>query len=370
MMNTVKYTILAVNPGSTSTKIAVYEDSEELFRGSVEHDAETLGGFARTVDQLPLRERGIMDCLREHDFDLSRLSAVAGRGGPLPPVKQGAYRVNEAMVEYLADKAPSEHPSKLGAIIAYNIAGRCSIPAYIYDSIRVDEVDEVARLSGLPELPRKPGTHMLNMRAVSIKTAEKMGKKAKDCTFIVAHLGGGITLSVLSKGRMLDYVSDDEGPFSPERAGRLPYRRLIDLCYSGRHGHVEMMRAVRGKGGLVGYLGTNRALDVEKMIDAGDERAERIYYGMAYQIAKSIGELATVVKGEVDAVILTGGIAHSRRITSWVEERVRFIAPVEVVPGENELQALALGVLRVLRGEEGFHHFENAQATAKADARP
>jgi butyrate kinase len=359
-MRDTKYTILAINPGSTSTKIAVYEDSRELFRSSVDHDSETLGRFSRTIDQIPLRERGIMDCLREHDFDLSRLSAIAGRGGPLPPVRQGAYSVNEAMVEYLAHKAPSEHPSKLGAIIAYQIAGRYAIPAYIYDSIRADEVDDVARLSGLPALPRKPGTHMLNMRAVSIKTAESMGKKVSDCTFIVAHLGGGITLSVQHKGRMLDYVSDDEGPFSPERAGRLPYRRLIDLCYSGRLSHDELMKAVRGKGGLVGYLGTNQALDVEKMIDAGEEKARQVYYGMAYQIAKAIGELATVVRGKVDAIILTGGIAHSRRITSWVEERVRFIAPVRIVPGENELEALALGVLRVLRGEEGFHEFSAA----------
>jgi butyrate kinase len=357
-MSDTKYTILAVNPGSTSTKIAVYEDDRELFRSSIDHDTQTLSRFARTIDQIPLREQGIMDCLREHDFDLSRLSAIAGRGGPLPPVRQGAYLINEAMVDYLARKAPSEHPSKLGAIISHEIAKRRSIPAYIYDSIRVDEVDEVARLSGLPELPRKPGTHMLNMRAVSIKTAKEMGKKISECTFIVAHLGGGITLSVLSRGRMLDYVSDDEGPFSPERAGRLPYRRLIDLCYSGKHKHVDMMKAVRGKGGLVGYLGTNQALDVEKMIDAGDKKAERIYYGMAYQIAKAVGELSTVVMGDVDAVILTGGIAHSRRITSWVEERVRFIAPVKVVPGENELEALAFGVLRVLRGEEGCHSFD------------
>ena len=357
-MNDTTYTILAVNPGSTTTKIAVYENERELFRSSVDHDAATLAQYPRTIDQLPLREQGIMQCLREHDFDLSRLSAVAGRGGPLPPVRQGAYSINAVMVDYLTDKAPSEHPSKLGAIIADAIARRYFIPAFIYDSIRVDEVDDLARFSGLPELPRKPGTHMLNMRAVSFKTAEKMGKKLEDCTFIVAHLGGGITLGVFGKGRMLDYISDDEGPFSPERAGRLPYRRLIDLCYSGKHEHTAMMKAVRGKGGLVGYLGTNQALEVEKMIDTGDLRAEHVYRGMAYQIAKGVGELATVVCGKVDAVILTGGIAHSRRITSWVEERVRFIAPVEVVPGENELEALALGILRVLRREEEFHQME------------
>ncbi|MDR1777361.1 MAG: butyrate kinase [Desulfovibrio sp.] len=356
-MSDATYTILAVNPGSTSTKIAVYEDAKELFRGSVDHDAEILNSFSRAIEQIPLREQGIMDCLKQHNFDLSRLSAVAGRGGPLPPVKQGAYIINDVMLDYLANKAQSEHPSKLGAIISHRIASRYDIPAYIYDSIRVDEVGEVAKLSGLPVLPRKPGTHMLNMRAVSIKTAKQMGKKASECTFIVAHLGGGITLSVLSQGQMLDYVGDDEGPFSPDRAGRLPYRRLIDLCYSGKYSHVEMMKAVRGKGGLVGYLGTNQALEVEKMIDAGDKTAEGVYYGMACQIAKSIGELATVVKGRVDAIILTGGIAHSRRVTSWVEERVSFIAPVKIVPGENELEALALGVLRVLKGEEDFHHF-------------
>jgi butyrate kinase len=355
-----KYTILAINPGSTSTKIAVYENEKELFRSSVDHDTELLNTFKRTVDQIPLREQGIMDCLKEQNFDLSRLSAVAGRGGPLPPVKQGAYIINDCMLDYLENKAPSEHPSKLGAIISHRIASQHSIPAYIYDSIRVDEVDAVAKLSGLPILPRKPGTHMLNMRAVSIKIAEEIGKKVTDCNFIVAHLGGGITLSVFSKGRMIDYVSDDEGPFSPERAGRLPYRRFIDLCYSGKYTHDEMMKAVRGKGGLVGYLGTNQALEVEKMIDDGNLKAGNIYYGMAYQIAKSIGELATVVKGDVDAIILTGGIAYSKRITSWVEERVKFIAPVKIVPGENELEALALGVLRVLKGEEDYHTFDVA----------
>ncbi len=355
-----KYTILAVNPGSTSTKIAVYENTKELFRGGAEHDAAVLSRFARTLDQRTMREQVIMDCLAEHGFDPARLSAVAGRGGPLPPVEHGAYRIDENMVDYLMHRADSEHPAKLGPVLSYDIAQRYGIPSYIYDSMRVDEVDDIARFSGLPALPRMPGTHALNMRAVSIKTAEKMGKKLDDCNVIVAHLGGGITLSVISRGRMIDYVGDDEGPFSPERAGRLPYRRFIDLCWSGRYTHAEMMKAVRGKGGLVGYLGTNKALEVEHMIANGDEKARQVYHAMAFQIAKAVGELAVVVMGDVDAIILTGGIAHSKLITGWIAEYVRFIAPVEVVPGENELEALALGVLRVLKNEEAYHVFTEA----------
>lgn len=357
-MNESIYTILAVNPGSTTTKIAVFTNEEELFRATIEHDVRELGAFKTIAEQLPLRKRNIEQRLQEMDMPLSSLDAVAGRGGGgLPPVKKGAYRVDGRMVDQLVHRNYSEHASNLGALIAHAFGEELGVPAYIYDSVAVDELTDIARLSGLPELDRVARCHVLNMRAVALEIAGRRNRRLDEMNVVVTHIGGGVTSSVISRGRIVDIVADDEGAYSPERAGRVQCRRLIDLCFSGKHDRFSATRRVKGEGGLMAYLGTASALEVERRIAAGDERARLVYEGMAYQIAKNIGELATVVRGRVDAVILTGAVANSKMMTDWIRERVSFIAPVEVVPGENELKALARGVLRVLRGEEGVHTF-------------
>ena len=346
------YYILAINPGSTSTKIALYEDEKEVFTKTLEHPVEELEKYDNTQDQYEMRKDAVLAFLKEKNFDIKNLSAVVGRGGMLPPVKSGAYVVNELMLDTLKNRPVMEHASNLGAPIAYEIAKAAGVNAYIYDSVRTDELIDIARISGMPDIPRTSTSHVLNSRAMAIKAAKKYGKRYDEENIVVAHLGGGISLSVHEKGRIVDIISDDEGPFSPERAGRVPCRDLIELCYSGKYDKRTMHKKLRGNGGLKAYLGTTDAREVEKMIEAGDENAKLIYEAMAYQIAKGIGELATVVEGKVDAIILTGGIAYSNMLTSWIKKRVEFIAPVEIMPGENEMESLAYGILRVLRGEE------------------
>ncbi|PAB59757.1 butyrate kinase [Anaeromicrobium sediminis] len=353
-----KHYVLSINPGSTSTKVAIYENELEIHKTTIDHSSEELKKYDKTIEQCSMRKDAILKFLEEVGFDVKELSGVVGRGGMLPPVKSGAYRVNESMIDRLTNRPVVEHASNLGGIIAYEIANPLGINAYVYDSVAVDELMPIARISGMKEIERKSFSHALNMRAMAIKTAKKIEKSYYDCNFIVAHLGGGISISVHNKGKMVDIVSDDEGPFSPERAGRVPCRELINLCFSGKYDKKTMSKMLRGKGGLISYLDTNSALDVQKMIDEGNEEAKLVYEAMAYQVAKGIGELATVVDGKVDRVIITGGIAHSKLISEWIKSRVEFIAPVEIVPGENELEALALGGLRVLNGEETAYEYD------------
>ena len=344
--------ILAINPGSTSTKIALYQDDKEIFKTNIEHPTDELAKYPNVASQYDMRKEAILATLKANSFDPSALDAIAARGGPIPYLKGGAYRVNEAMTGMLKSREIPEHASNLAGLIAYEITKPLGKNAYIYDAISADDFSDIARISGMPALPRQSLCHVLNMRAVARKTAAELGKRYEALNLIVAHLGGGITVGVHRNGKLEDIVSDDEGPFSPERAGRVPCRALIDLCYSGKHDYQTMKKMLRGKGGLAAYLGTSNVIEVEKRIDAGDAEAKLVLEAMAYQIAKGIGELATVVNGKVDAIVLTGGIAHSKRVSSWISERVSFIAPVKTVPGENELESLALGILRVLRGEE------------------
>ncbi|MDP3179775.1 MAG: butyrate kinase [Spirochaetaceae bacterium] len=344
--------ILAINPGSTSTKIGLFEDESEIFKTSIEHPASLIAEFPTIEAQYEMRKEAVLACLKGRDQDPATLDALAARGGPLPQLAGGAYRVDAAMVDALRHGSLAEHVSNLAGIIAYDIGEARGIPSYIYDAISADELSEVARISGMPAIPRRSLCHVLNMRSVGRKVAQGMGRAYGDVNLIVAHLGGGISISLHRGGKMEDIVGDDEGPFSPERAGRVPCRALIDLCYSGEHDHQTMRRMLRGKGGLVAYAGTNDVVEMETRIDSGNIEASLLLEAMAYQVAKGIGELATVVRGRVDRIVLTGGIARSKRIVSWIAERVGFIAPVEIVPGENELEALAFGVLRVLRGQE------------------
>lgn len=346
------YKILSINPGSTSTKIAVYEDEKALFVESILHKDSDLAIFKRIQDQFEFRKEAVLRFLDIHKVNPNELSAIVGRGGLLPPVKSGAYLVNDVMVDRLMNKPVLEHASNLAALIAYEMAKELNINAYIYDSIAVDELMDIARHTGLPEVDRVSLTHALNMRAAAIKTAKKLEKKYEECNFVVAHLGGGISLTCHHEGKMIDIVSDDEGPFSPERSGRVAVKDLFKYVSSGKYTNDEMKRKLRGEAGLKGHLGTIDAREVEKRIEASDEKAKLIYETMAYQIAKSIGELSVTLYGNVDRIILTGGIAYSKMLTDWIVDRVKFIAPVEIIPGENEMESLTLGVLRVLNGEE------------------
>ncbi|QCX34425.1 butyrate kinase [Caloramator sp. E03] len=350
-----KYKILSINPGSTSTKIALYEDEKEILCKTLNHSADEIEKYEKIQDQFEMRKEAVLSFLKESGYDINELSAVVGRGGMLPKVKAGAYLVNEIMVNRLKNNPVIEHASNLGAIIAYEIANLIGVNAYIYDSVRVDELNDIARISGMPDIPRESTSHVLNSRAMAMKVAKKYGKKYNEMNFVVAHLGGGISLSIHEKGRIVDIIADDEGPFSPERAGRVPCKALIDLCYSGKYDKNTMNKKLRGNGGLKAYLNTVDVREVIQRINNGDEYAKLILEAMAYQVAKGIGELSTVVEGNVDAIIITGGIAYSDMITSWIKKRVSFIAPVEIMPGENEMESLSLGILRVLRGEEGYN---------------
>ena len=344
--------ILTINPGSTSTKVALYADKQVMIVETLDHPVTELQKYEHVQDQFDFRKNVILDLLKKNDISLESLDAVVGRGGLLPPVKSGAYKVNEAMVDRLKNRPVVEHASNLGALIAYEIAEKLGIPAFIYDSVAVDEMNDIARISGMPAITRASLSHALNARAMAHKYAEKIGKKYEEMNLIVAHLGGGISVTAHEKGAMTDLSSDDEGAFSPERSGRVPCNKLIDLCYSGQYDKRTMKKMLRGNGGLTAYLGTVDAREVEKMIEQGNEEARLVYEAMAYQVSKAIGELATVLKGDVDAIILTGGISYSNKMTDWITERVSFIAPVEVLAGENELESLAFGALRVLSGEE------------------
>ncbi len=347
--------ILAINPGSTSTKLALYEDKELIFKESLEHSNEELAKYPSIASQYAMRKEAIVSVLKEKGYRVEELSAVVGRGGILPPVKSGAYRVNEVMADVLLNRPVLEHASNLGGLIAKDLADSIGVDAYIYDSVAVDELDEVARITGIKEIKRTSLSHALNMRASAIKSAEMLGKPYNQTNQIVAHLGGGMSISAHRQGRMVDIVSDDEGPFSPERSGRLPVKDFVK--YALQFDLQTLMKKMRGGAGLVSLLGTNSAVEVEKMIASGDETAKLVYEAMAYQISKSIGELAVVLDGKVDAIVITGGIAYSKFITDYITSKVKFIAPVHILPGENELESLAHGAYRVLTGQETAHEF-------------
>ncbi|WP_213973969.1 butyrate kinase [Tepidanaerobacter acetatoxydans] len=354
------YYILAINPGSTSTKLAIYKNEEMIYKEQINYSAKQITSFNSISQQLDMRENSVREFLNSIQLPLEKLSAVVGRGGVIVPVKSGAYEVNELMLDRLKNRPLGQHASNLGGMIAYNIAKPLGIKAYVYDGVSVSELQPLAYLTGFSGITRQSRCHALNMRAMAIKEAKKIGRNYKDVNLIVAHMGGGITLSVHEKGKMVDVVLDSEGPMTPERAGRLPLSPLIYYCIDHNISYKQLFSKIRGGGGLVSLLGTNDALAVEKMIDNGSKKAALVYETMAYQISKSIGELATVTKGKVDKIVLTGAMAYSKRLTNWITERVQFIADVDIIPGEDELQALSLGVLRVLRGEEEAHIYDEA----------
>lgn len=354
------FRILVVNFGSTSTKISLFENEVEKHRVNMEHPRSEIDRYKTIPEQLPMRRYAVESFLREAKIDIKGLSAIAARAGILPPLEAGAYKVNSLMVERLLSAPLAEHAANLCAVIAHEMAAPSGIPVYIYDSSVIDQMDDVARISGIPEIARTSKAHLENMRAAAFETARMMNRPYEDLNLIVAHMGGGTSLSIHRKGRVVDIISDDEGPFAPERAGGVPCIDLIKLCFSGKYDEQATLKFIRGKGGLLAYLGTTDALEIEARIRNNDREAEIIYYAMAYQVAKGIGQLATVVNGQVDRIILTGGLSRSRMLTGWLEEKVGFLAPLEIIPGEREMEHLALGTLRVLQGIETAREYDSA----------
>lgn len=348
------YKLLIINPGSTSTKIGVYEDEVQLFEETIRHTNEELKKYNEIFDQFQFRKDLILSVLKENNFDIKTLSAVVGRGGMLKPVESGTYSVNDTMIEDLKVGVQGPHASNLGGILAKAIADELNIPSYIVDPVVTDELDDVARLSGVAELPRKSKFHALNQKAVAKRYGKETGKGYENLNLIVVHMGGGVSVGAHKKGRVVDVNNalDGDGPFSPERAGSVPAGDLIKMCFSGQYSQAEVFAKVVGKGGFVGYLNTNDVKGTIDKMEAGDKECEKIYKAFVYQITKSVGEMAAALKGKVDQIILTGGIAYSPTLVPDLKANIDWIADVTVYPGEDELLALAQGAIRVLSGEE------------------
>jgi butyrate kinase len=345
-----KHILLVVNPGSTSTKMALYEDEKQICAETLHHDARTLQRFRSIWDQYEFRLHRIREWTHAN---AENLSAVVGIGGLLRPVPGGTYRVNERMLSDARSNLQGEHASNLGCAMAHSIAREFGCDAFVVDPVSVDELEPLARYSGHPVIQRSSLSHALNIHAAARHAARELGTPLADSSLVVAHLGGGISVAPVRGGKIID-INDasSDGPFSPERTGGLPLQQFITVCFSGSYSEQEVRALVRRRGGLVAYLGTNSALEVEERIKRGDETAREVYQAMAYQIAKEIGAMAVVLSGKVQAIVLTGGLATSPMLTGWIKERVGFIAPAILYPGQDELNALALGTLVVLRGEQ------------------
>lgn len=342
--------LLVINPGATSTKFGVFDEERCIFKKAISHSEQDLSRFATVFDQYPYRLKLIEDELQRQQILLEDFCAVVARGGLLKPIQGGTYIVNHKMLQDLKNAVRGEHASNLGAVMAYNIASRQGIPAFIVDPVSVDEMLPVARISGFSELERVSLFHALNHKAVARKAAAQLGKVYEKANFIVAHLGTGISVAAHRKGRVID-VNDckDEGAFSLDRCGSLPAYQLVRLCYSGKYTFEQLKQKIMTDGGMYSYLGTRDIREVEKMAVEGNEKAKLLIEALTYQVAKDIGSQAAVLCGEVDAIVLTGGIAYSKQITDRISRRVSFIAPIVLIPGEEELEALAREALRVLR---------------------
>ncbi|MGI6404608.1 MAG: butyrate kinase [Oscillospiraceae bacterium] len=347
------YRILVINPGSTSTKISVYKNEEELVGESYRHTRSELDAAGSILKQKELRMGYVLEMLQKHNIPLNSLDAVVGRGGLVQPIDSGTYLINKRMLDDLIHSAAEFHASALGGIIAHEISVQAGIPGYVVDPIVVDEMEQVAKLTGFPGIERRSVFHALNQKAVARRCAADMGMKYEDGRFIVAHMGGGITVGAHRYGRVID-VNDGiagEGPFTPERCGQVPVNQIISMCFSGAYTEDELQKMTRTTGGMYAYLGTNDLQKCERLIREGDEYAALVLESMAYQVSKEIGAMFAALEGRVDAIILTGGLAYSTRFTGVIKQRTGLIAPVKIYPGEDEMLALTQGVLRVLRGE-------------------
>ena len=351
--------LLIINPGSTSTKLGIYEETNLLFDQTLRYSSEDILQYAKIFDQFAFRKASILKALEEQGIDLNELRAVVGRGGVIKPIASGTYSISDALCEDLRNGVQGEHASNLGGLIARDIADELGIPSYIVDPVVVDELDEVARISGNPDIHRRSIFHALNHKAVARRAAKELGKPYEELNLIVAHLGGGISVGAHQKGKVIDVNNalNGEGPFSPERSGGLPAGDLVHLVLTLGLSEAEWQKKIAGKGGMVAYLGTNDGREVAKRIATGDVGAKLIYEALAYQVAKEIGSCAAVLKGQIDAILLTGGLAYDEFLVDFIKDRVSFLGDIKIYPGEDELLALAEGALRVLDGKEQVQQY-------------
>ena len=345
---------LIINPGSTSTKIGVFEDETLLFEETLRHSTEEIAQYASIVDQKDFRKQIILDLLAKKNFDINSLQVIVGRGGMLKPIPGGTYAVSDELLEDLKIGKQGQHASNLGGILAREIGDSIGVPSYIVDPVVVDELMPIARYSGVPELPRTSVFHALNQKAVAKRYAKEKGVSYDSLNLIVVHMGGGVSVGAHEKGRVVDVFNalDGDGAFSPERAGAVPSGALIKMCFSGQYTEKEVYKKIVGNGGFNAYLGTNDMRDVAKMVADGDAHADEVREAFILQVCKNIGSMSCVLKGKVDQIIVTGGIAYNKDVVDKMEERAGFIAPFTVYPGEDELLALTQGALRVMNGEE------------------
>lgn len=357
------YLQLIINPGSTSTKLAIFKDKEKLIQENLEHDAHTLKTFDKIADQLEYRLSAVRKFVKDKGYALSDFDGIMGRGGLVYGIGGEGYLVDDALCEALSsEELSSPHASNLGGLIGKKLADEVGINAYIYDAVMGSYLSPVARVTGFPEFRRQSTCHVLNSRAMAIQYCEQEGIDYFDNNFIVAHIGGGSSMSAHCKGKIIDIVSDDEGPMSPERSGGTQLLSLIDFCEKSGLTYREVKKRIRGKGGLVAYMGTTDGREIEKLYKVGDYKAQLVYDAMAYQVSKYIGWLAPVLKGDVSAVIITGGLAYSKVLTDMIIPRVSYLAPVVLMPGECEMEALASGGLRILRGVEKAKRYNREEA--------
>jgi butyrate kinase len=353
--------ILVINPGSTSTKIAVYKNRQEILLINIKHPQEVLDQFQKIAEQFEYRKNKVKEVLAKAGIDINSINIIVGRGGLLKPMKGGAYKVNDNLIRDIQNPM-GEHESNLGGVIAYEIAKEVGNGAFaiIVDPTCVDEMEEIARISGMPELPRRSLLHALNQKAIARKYATENKTNYDDINVIVAHMGGGISVGAHFKGRIIDVNNglNGDGPMSPERSGGVPIGQLVDLCFSGKYSKEDIYKKIKGNGGLYAYLGTSDALEVENRIKNGDEYAKLIYSAISYQVAKEIGALSTVLKGKVDGILLTGGLAFGEMIVDEITERVAHLGPVKSYPGEGEMEALAMNAFMVLNGEIDVRDYE------------
>ena len=351
-MKTKTMDILTINPGSTTTKIAVFQDMVPLFTETITHDADKLKEMKGIFGQLHFRESLIKQVVAKNNYDIKNLNAVVARGGMIIGLHGGGYKVTPALCKAMRDPENPPHASSMGAQLAFDIADPLGIPSFIYDSTMGCELSEVAKVSGLAEIERYGCCHVLNARAQAMNYAATKGVDYKDLRLLVCHMGGGITVSAHENGKIIDVSSYDDGPMSPERTGGIPLILWTKLCFSGKYTEEEVEKLIAGRGGLVSYLGTTDCREVEAMIEAGDKRAATVYEAMAYQVSKSIAQMSVALRGKVDAIILTGGAAHSKKLPSMIKDYAGHIGTFVLMPGEDELEALANGAARIMSGKE------------------
>lgn len=367
------YHILVVNPGSTSTKIAVFVNTKIIFLKSIPHNLEDLSKFKRITDQFKYRKEIILEELRTAQIEIDQISAVIGRGGLLKPIQSGVYKINQSMRKDLLEGALGEHASNLGGLIAHDIAGSIrNARAFIADPVVVDEMEDVARIAGHPQFRRLSIFHALNQKATARSYARLLNKKYEDLNLIIAHMGGGVSVGAHRKGRVIDVnqALDGEGPFSPERSGTLPAGALARLCFEDGQKLEDVEKMITGHGGYVAYFGTNNAYEIELQAVDGDDKARMIQDAMAYQIGKEIGSMASVLQGDVDGIILTGGIANNPFVVEYIKKMTSFIAPVIIYPGEDEMHALAMNALMVLKGDVQAREYDESNMVTGNDMEP